>query len=65
MISIEKRIEKAREAVRRRVGEQAGIARDIGVSYQWLRRFAAGILKEPGAVKFAHLEERLERPPFQ
>lgn len=62
-VTIEKRIEKARQAVRERIGQQAEIARDLGVHYQWLRRFASGTLKEPGAVKFAHLEEWLAKHP--
>lgn len=60
-MTIEKRIEKARAEVSQRFGQQAQIARDLGVSYQWVRRFAGGTLKEPGAVKFAHLEEWLAK----
>lgn len=60
-MTIEKRIEAARKAVREHSGEQAQIARDIGVSYQWLRQFASGIIKDPSAVKFAHLEEWLAK----
>lgn len=59
-VTIEKRIEKARTAVSGRIGEQAEIARAIGVSYPWLRRFISGKIKEPGAVKFAKLEAWLE-----
>lgn len=59
MMTIEKRIEKARQSVKSRIGQQAEIARSLGVHYQWVRRFASGALKEPGAIKFAHLEDWL------
>ena len=58
---IEKRIERAREAVRQRVGQHRAIAAALGVHYNWVRRFASGALQEPGAVKFAHLEEWLAK----
>ena len=58
---IEKRIEKARQQVRDRIGQHRAIAESLGVHYNWVRRFAAGQLVEPGAVKFAHLEEWLEK----
>lgn len=57
--TIEKRIERAREEIRNRVGQHRAIAAALGVHYNWVRRFASGALKEPGAVKFAHLEEWL------
>jgi hypothetical protein len=58
-MNIEKRIEKAREAVRGSVGQHREIAKALGVSYNWVRRFASGALQEPGALKFAKLEEWL------
>ena len=61
MDKIEKRIETARKAVRQRVGQHRQIAADLDVHYNWVRRFASGDLKESGAVKFAHLEDWLEK----
>jgi hypothetical protein len=55
-MDIEKRIEKARKAVRDAVGQHRAIAAALGVHYNWVRQFADGILKEPGAIKFAKLE---------
>ena len=60
-MTIEKRIEKARKQVQERVGQHREIAAALGVHYNWVRRFASGVLKEPGAIKFAHLEEWLEK----
>jgi hypothetical protein len=60
-MSIEKRIEKARQDVKSRVGQHREIAKALGVHYNWVRRFASGALQEPGAIKFAHLEEWLEK----
>lgn len=60
-MKIEKRIEKARSDVANLRGRQAEIARHLGVHYNWVRQFANGDLVEPGAVKFAHLEEWLEK----
>jgi transcriptional regulator with XRE-family HTH domain len=60
-MTIEKRIEKARQDVRSRLGQQREIARALGVHYNWVRRFASGELVEPGAIKFAHLEEWLAK----
>jgi hypothetical protein len=60
-MNIEKRIEKARQEVKSRVGQHREIARALGVHYNWVRRFAAGALQEPGAIKFAHLEEWLAK----
>lgn len=60
-MSIEKRIEKARESVKSAVGQHRAIAAALGVHYNWVRRFASGALQEPGAVKFAHLEEWLAK----
>lgn len=60
-VTIEKRIEKARQAVKERVGQHRAIAAALGVHYNWVRRFASGALQEPGAVKFAHLEEWLAK----
>lgn len=62
-MSIEKRIEKARESVKSRVGQHRAIALALGVHYNWVRRFASGALREPGAVKFAHLEAWLTKQP--
>ena len=53
---MERRIEKARKQVADRVGQHREIAKALGVSYSWVRRFVAGTLVEPGAVKFARLE---------
>ena len=58
---VEKRIEKAREAVKASVGRHREIAATIGVSYNWVRRFASGALAEPGAIKFAKLEDWLAK----
>jgi hypothetical protein len=58
---IEKRIERARRDVASRIGQQKQISQDLGVHYNWVRQFASGDLVEPGAVKFAHLEEWLEK----
>jgi hypothetical protein len=55
-VEIEKRIEKARKAVVQRKGQHRAIAGALGVHYNWVRKFAAGTLVEPGAVKFAKLE---------
>jgi transcriptional regulator with XRE-family HTH domain len=60
-MNIEKRITKARESVNKSVGRHREIAAALGVSYNWVRRFASGALQEPGAVKFAHLEEWLAK----
>lgn len=60
-MNIEKRIEKARESVKQAVGRHREIAAFLDVSYNWVRRFASGALQEPGAVKFAHLEEWLAK----
>lgn len=60
-MTIEKRIDRAREAINARVGQHREIAKALGVSYNWLRRFASGALQEPGAVKFAKLEEWLAK----
>lgn len=55
-MDIEKRIEKARKAVVAATGRHREIAQAVGVHYNWVRQFADGRLKEPGAVKFAKLE---------
>lgn len=60
-MTIEKRIEKAREAVKGLVGQHREIAKAMGVSYNWVRRFASGDLVEPGAAKFAKLEDWLAK----
>ena len=60
-MNIEKRIEKAREAMNARVGQHRELAKAVGASYNWVRRFASGALQEPGAVKFARLEEWLSK----
>ena len=60
-MNIEKRMEKARNQVANLQGRQSELARDIDVSYQWLRKFASGDLVEPGAVKFDRLEAWLRR----
>ena len=60
-MNIEKRITKAREAVKTSVGRHREIAKAVGVSYNWVRRFSSGALQEPGAVKFAHLEDWLAK----
>jgi transcriptional regulator with XRE-family HTH domain len=60
-MTIEKRIEQARRQVQERVGQHREIASALGVSYNWVRRFVSGALQEPGAIKFAHLEEWLKR----
>jgi transcriptional regulator with XRE-family HTH domain len=59
-MTIEKRIERARIEVAKRLGEQAEIARAMGVSYSWLRRFISGKIVEPGAIKFDRLEQWLK-----
>lgn len=58
---IEKRIEKARESVKQAVGRHREIAAFLDVSYNWVRRFASGALQEPGAIKFAKLEDWLAK----
>jgi len=58
--SINKEIEEIRAEVIARVGQHRAIAADLGVHYNWVRRFASGELKEPGAVKYAHLKEWLD-----
>lgn len=58
-MDIEKRIERARKAVKDRVGQHRAIAEALGVHYNWVRKFSSGALAEPGAVKFAKLEEWL------
>lgn len=58
---IEKRIEKARQDVKSRVGQHRDIAKALGVHYNWVRRFASGVLAEPGAIKFANLEDWLAK----
>jgi hypothetical protein len=60
-MDIEKRIEKARKAVRDAAGQHRAIAEALGVHYNWVRKFASGALVEPGAVKFAKLEEWLSK----
>jgi hypothetical protein len=60
-LSIEKRIEKARADVKARVGQHREIAAALDVSYNWVRRFADGSLKTPGADKFHYLEEWLAK----
>lgn len=60
-MNIEKRIEKARESVKQAVGRHREIAAFLDVSYNWVRRFASGALQEPGAVKFAKLEDLLAK----
>jgi transcriptional regulator with XRE-family HTH domain len=60
-MNIEKRIEKARESVKSSVGQHREIAKAVGVSYNWVRRFASGALQEPGAIKFAKLEDWLAK----
>ena len=62
-MKIEKRIEKARQSVKERIGQHRAIAAALGVHYNWVRRFASGALQEPGAVKFARLEEWLAKNP--
>ena len=57
---IEKEIEEIRAEIKARVGQHRAIAVDLGVHYNWVRRFASGELKEPGAVKYAHLREWLD-----
>jgi len=59
-MEIERRIEKARKAVKAAVGQHREIAAAVGVHYNWVRQFASGQLVEPGAVKFARLEKWLE-----
>lgn len=60
-MNIEKRIEKARESVKQAVGRHREIAKELGTSYNWVRRFASGVLAEPGAIKFARLEDWLAK----
>ena len=60
-MTIEKRIEKARESVKSAVGQHRAIAASLGVHYNWVRRFASGALAEPGAIKFARLEDWLSK----
>jgi hypothetical protein len=60
-MNIEKRIEKARESVKQAVGQHRAIAAAVGTSYNWVRRFASGALQEPGAIKFARLEDWLSK----
>jgi len=60
-MTIEKRIEKARDAVKASIGQHREIAKAVGVSYNWVRRFASGALAEPGAIKFARLEDWLAK----
>jgi hypothetical protein len=60
-MNIEKRIEKARESVKNSVGKHREIAQALGTSYNWVRRFASGALQEPGAIKFAKLEDWLAK----
>jgi hypothetical protein len=59
LTTIEKRIEKARADVKSRVGQRRAIAAALDVHYNWVRKFAAGTLKEPGAITFAKLEQWL------
>ena len=61
MAKIEKRIEAARAEVAALKGHQAELARHLGVHYNWVRRFADGTVREPGAIKFERLEEWLKR----
>lgn len=56
-MTIEKRIENARKTVISQVGRHREIAKAVDSSYNWVRRFASGALKEPGAIKFAKLED--------
>lgn len=56
---IEKEIEETRAEVKARVGQHRAIAAALGVHYNWVRRFASGELKEPGAIKYAHLKDWL------
>lgn len=60
-MNIDKRITKARESVNQAVGRHREIARALGVHYNWVRRFASGALVEPGAAKFAKLEDWLAK----
>lgn len=60
-MTIEKRIERARGAVKGRIGQHREIAKALGVHYNWVRRFASGLLAEPGAIKFANLEDWLAK----
>lgn len=60
-MNIEKRIETVRESVKQAVGHHREIAAAVGVSYNWVRRFASGALVEPGAAKFAKLEAWLAK----
>lgn len=61
LAKIEKRIADARRQVAALKGQQAELARHLDVHYNWVRQFADGTLKEPGAVKFDHLEEWLKK----
>lgn len=58
-VNMAKRVEKARRRVRALDGSRQRIARDIGAHYNWVRRFGDGLIKEPGAIRFAELEEWL------
>ena len=60
-MNIEKRIEKARDSVKSAVGRHREIAAALDVSYNWVRRFASGALREPGAITFARLEDWLTK----
>lgn len=61
MAKIEKRIEAARVRVASLRGQQAELARYLDVHYNWVRRFADGTVREPGAIKFERLEEWLDK----
>lgn len=56
---ITKEIEETRSELKSRVGQHKAIAAALGVHYNWVRRFASGDLREPGAVKYANLKEWL------
>ena len=56
---IEQEIEEIRADLKSRVGQHRAIAAALDVHYNWVRRFAFGELKEPGAVKYAHLRDWL------
>ena len=57
---IEQEIEEIRVEIKARVGQHRAISKALGVHYNWVRRFASGELKEPGAVKYAHLKAWIE-----
>lgn len=59
-IPIEQEIEKIRAEVRARTGQHRAIAEALNVHYNWVRRFASGVLVEPGAIKYAHLKDWLK-----